>query len=267
MLTRDQNQSPLFRLPAEVRFNVYHYLIPDNILHIDLCSSFAQSGSSAGSYIPGNPSPISQLLAQTLALNEITRINGLHLLLVCRRTRAEALSLLSKTTVRFHCPDCFKSFLPNVARGLGVGVEWMKRLEIVLDMSLAPHELGYGRGRRPGMHSIPGYRQRREDMTTSLGKTMAREAMQSCQKIGWYWYGRLDLREQEKWGFEPMKEEKSDDDVVFETLGPITGNAVLGFGGGPPLNLGLGPTLHNASNGVRVEEPPKKWLITARFDI
>lgn len=187
--------SALLELPFETRLHIYSHIIPDKVLEVDLCtirrpvvdqiSSIRRSGRSSG------PSPISSLVTKILELENITRLNGLHLLSVCQRTRAEVLPLFSALTVRFHCTKCFEDLLANLSHGLGVGVaSWMQHVEIHFDC---------GNGLvLPGTNLVARVTR---GNTSSLARFMTNEAMQSVQRTAWLYYGRLDLMGRETWKF------------------------------------------------------------------
>lgn len=112
--------SQLLCLPAETRLLIYSFLIPRQGLYIDLCDASRPQGAD---FITRKRSVISNILQQTFTFIELERTNGLHLLLVCKRTRFEILPMLAKTTVRFHCSKCFDDLLRHFSYGLGVGVK------------------------------------------------------------------------------------------------------------------------------------------------
>lgn len=187
--------SALLELPFETRLHIYSHIIPSEVLEIDLCtirrpvvdqiSSIRRSGRSS------RPAPTSSLVTKVLELENITRLNGLHLLSVSRQTRAEVLPLFSALTVRFHCTKCFEDLLANLSHGLGVGVaSWMQHVEIHFDC---------GNGLAlPGTNLVARITR---GNTSSLARFMTNEAMESVQRTTWLYYGRLDLEGRETWKF------------------------------------------------------------------
>ncbi|RMZ88053.1 hypothetical protein DV736_g4718, partial [Chaetothyriales sp. CBS 134916] len=161
-----QTDSPLFTIPAETRQLIYSLLIPKGILYIELCTALRPSGNALNG--SRRISPVAALRQQFDVLSSIKQTNGIHLLLVCQWMRLEALELLASVTVRFHCPECFNTFLPSAARGLGVGVEWIKSVEIVLDLAQTNR-----------FHALRRVMHRGGHLTSEFAKTMARGAMQS----------------------------------------------------------------------------------------
>ena len=166
--------------------------------------------------------------------------------LVSRRTNAEILPLLARTTVRFHCSKCFDELLRNFSHGLGVGVMWMKHIEILLDLTQVMT--------------------RGQTLTLEVGKTSAREVMVLAKKNAWLYYGRLDLSGRERWKYEPLRESKteegSDGGENFPAMPPPQ-QLYMGAPPFPSTNVGhfLPPAPQNRA------EPPSKWLISAWFGI
>jgi hypothetical protein len=170
--------------------------------------------------------------------------------LVSRRTKAEVLSLLAGTTVRFHCHKCFEELLANISLGLGVGSNWMKHIEIVLDLSTQMT--------------------RRHYLTLEVGRMMARETMEVARKTGWMYWGRRDLRGRERWRYEVMKEDgcQSSEEATL----PLPGYNV-----GQITQMLPTPTVFALSNGPQhigamvqqqaaMTSAPVKWLISGWFD-
>lgn len=200
-LAPSEQASAFLRLPVETRLHLYSYLIPKKVLDIDLCRRRDEPHN-----LPRRKrSVISSLVAQTLELETISRSNGLHLLLVSSRTRDEVLPLLSRLTVRFHCPRCFDEWLRSVSYGLGVGVKWMKHVEIVFDCV-------------SGLRDSHTHRW----TTTDLARFMVTEAMQAAQHSVWLYYGRLDLTGQEKWKFAPVDKDGNPVDLSTQIQEPAT---------------------------------------------
>ena len=240
----------LFRLPAETRLHIYSYLISNEGLYIDLCATRRAHGDS---YIGRSRSIMSNLLQQTVNLHTLVRTNGLHLLLVCRQSRFEILPLLAETTVRFHCGRCFAEFLENFCNGLKMGIKWMKRVHINLDLTTSIEQ--------PRIYA----------MTLPLAKARARDTMMSAKRTAWVFYGRMDLLEKERWKYEPIVEKKEvDEEDENEGLDPSIQavNANLqnvqlpgtGAVGGP---FAAPPHIQNSWVGPEV---PHMWLITGEFD-
>ncbi|EXJ85842.1 hypothetical protein A1O1_06211 [Capronia coronata CBS 617.96] len=289
-LAPHEEAAPFLRLPAETRLHIYSYLIPEDRIEIDLCTSrrselehhpadartTSVSSSSSGRSPPRSstiPTPkrsiISGLVAQVIQLETITRTNGLHLLLVCRRTRDEVRSLLSTLPVRFHCPKCFEELLRNLSFGLGVGVKWMRHVEIVVNCGSGL----FGPPFRP--------------LTDSLAKFMVTETLQAARRTGWLYYGRLDLAGREEWKYEPLPadpvattaESPSPPTVSAGALQTQTQNQL------PPnaqfpvpaddhsvaaAGLGVQQSMTNGlqqQRGVQPRGPPEKWLISGWFSI
>ena len=151
--------------------------------------------------------------------------------LVSRRTKAEILPLLARTTIRFHCSKCFDELLKNLSHGLGVGVKWMKHIEIILDLTQQMS--------------------RWQTLTIEVGKTMARETMAIARKTGYLYWGRLDLNERERWRFEPIVEEVKEE-VEEEGLGQQQTVSPWFPVPNPPQR--------------RVPQVPERWLISGWFD-
>ncbi|KAJ9611402.1 hypothetical protein H2200_004586 [Cladophialophora chaetospira] len=192
-LAPHEQGSAFLRLPVETRLQIYHYLVPKNRLDVNLCDLYySQPPKDIVPRKNKKPSPISTLVSQNLAIEAITRSNGLHLLLVSTRTAAELTALLVRVTVRFHCPKCFEQWLRNVSYGLGVGIKWLKQVEILFDVEMEPRIFG------PDL----------QRMTPALSKFMIREMMKQCQHTAYAYYGRLDLHDppREKWKYEPYEE-------------------------------------------------------------
>ncbi|RMZ78894.1 hypothetical protein DV738_g3654, partial [Chaetothyriales sp. CBS 135597] len=268
-LSRQAN-SPLFAIPAETRQAIYSALIPKGILDIQLCTRFSQSvENTITSHTIRHKSPIAALRQQIDALNSIKQTNGIHLLLVCQWMRLEVLELLASVTVRFHCPECFYTFLPSAARGLGVGVEWMKSVEILLDLAL--------RHNAPTYHDLPAI-SARDLGTGGWAKLKAQKTMQRCQREAWKWYGPLHLTEKEKWTCDPLKvvsreEERDDNEDASHTApgpAPDLGAAVNGFlAQHPQLAMHTAVVVHSdTSNAGRGRlSSSLQWVITGKFNI
>lgn len=208
--TLHEQESAFLQLPIEIRLHIYSYILPRQTLDIDLCTirrpaeNYVPSTRRHGGGIFGKPSPISSLVSQVLELENITRLNGLHLLTVSRRTHNEVRPLLSALTVRFHCPKCFEDLLANLSHGLGVGVaSWMRHVEIRFDCGNGL----FVPGTRHAPHTTRGG-------TPSLARFMVTEAMQAVQRSAWLYYGRLDLGGREKWKFERAETADSSDDAT-----------------------------------------------------
>lgn len=183
--------SAFLSLPAETRLQIYSYLVPQQRLVIDLCSTRDSSTSSSVLAEASRKwSPISNMVAQNLAIETITRENGLHLLLVSKHTAAEIMALLSAIVVRFHCPRCFDSWLKMMSYGFGVGIKWIRHVEILYDVASQPRVFG------PYLNP----------MTPQLSRFMVREMMKQCQHIAHAYYGRLDLMDppRETWTKGPL---------------------------------------------------------------
>ncbi|ETI29442.1 hypothetical protein G647_01895 [Cladophialophora carrionii CBS 160.54] len=218
LTARHEQGSAFLRIPAEIRLHIYSFLLPKHRLDINLCDP--DDTHPPRDMLPSKnkkASPISAMVSLNLAIEAITRSNGLHLLLVSTRTAAEYAGLLAKMAVRFHCPKCFDEWLRNVSYGLGVGIKWLKRVEILFDSEMGPRHVG------PDL----------QGMTPALSKFMANEMMKQCQHTVYAYYGRLDLMEppREVWKYEPYR------------------------GDSPPLSSGhpdsrSGTTLNNSAQGV-----------------
>ncbi len=185
--------SAFLRLPVEARLHIYSYLLPRNRIDINLCDlNYTPPPKDLLSSKRIKRSPISTLVSQNLTIEGITRSNGLHLLLVNKFIARELTALLAKMAVRFHCPKCFDQWLRNVSYGLGVGIKWLKQVEILFNVEMEPRIFG------PNLQS----------MTPTLSKFMIREMMKQCQHTAYAYYGRLDLMDppREKWKYEPFVE-------------------------------------------------------------
>ena len=185
--------SAFLRLPVETRLQIYSYLLPRDRIDINLCDlNYKPPPKELLPFKKVKRSPISTMVSQNLTIETITRANGLHLLLVSKLTANELTALLAKTAVRFHCPKCFEQWLRNVSYGLGVGIKWLKQVEILFDVEMEPRIFG------PDL----------QRMTPALSKFMIREMMKQCQHTAYAYYGRLDLMDppREKWKFEPFVE-------------------------------------------------------------
>lgn len=254
-LAPGEETSAFLKLPFETRLQIYSYLIPQAMLEIDLCTARRAESSSS---LPGRRrSVISNLVSQTLELETITRCNGLHLLLVSSRTRSEVKPLLSKLPVRFHCPKCFDEWLRNLSHGLGVGVRWMKRVEIIF-------ECAYGLLGPP-----------HRPITMNLAKFMVTEAMQAAQRTVWMYYGRrLDLADQEKWRFDPIMNEDQQKQASSNQMAlqdPNQQQQAAPFNGQihPIPQHGLQPVVQQGLQQLHLQNQaaPNKWIIKGWFDI
>lgn len=230
--------SPFLSLPPESRLQVYSYLIPKKTLEVDLCTPRRPTDGPLR-----RRGVISSLVNQVLALDMITRSNGLHLLLVSRRTRAEVLPLLSRLVVRFHCPRCFDELLRNLSYGLGVGVRWMKHVEI--EFNCAAEVVG------------PPYRR----VTASLARFMVTETMYAAQRTACLYYGRLDLMRRDKWEFEPLTEDATPGTAA--AVSTVTGATLLQNQNSTLFNP-ANPTPAAAPQAAHADGHPK-WLISAWF--
>ncbi|RMD41104.1 hypothetical protein DV735_g4027, partial [Chaetothyriales sp. CBS 134920] len=272
-----QTGSPLFAIPSETRQAIYSVLIPRGILDIELCTTSRQStgGDTSAVQSRRHKSPIAALRQQIDALSNIKQTNGIHLLLVCQWMRLEVLELLASVTVRFHCPECFNTFLPNAARGLGVGVEWMKTVEILLVV-------------RPGSQAVHHHPQ--FDAYDAFGvrhpgpdgwtKAQAEQIMQNCQREAWKWYGPLHLTEREKWTCDPVRivshadiarataaQEHDDDDTdqgPVAALGPAINGLLAQH---PELAMHALVVLPVRAANAGEEVVSLQWLITGKFNI
>ncbi|KIW69601.1 hypothetical protein PV04_05471 [Phialophora macrospora] len=186
--------SAFLRVPAEIRLHIYSFLLPKYRIDINLCD--LDDAHPPGDILPGKNkkrSPISAMVSQNLTIEAITRSNGLHLLLVSRRIAAEYMGILSGMAVRFHCPKCFDQWLRNVSYGMGVGIKWLKHVEILFDTDMEPVFW------RPDL----------QEMTPALSSFMVREMMKQCQHTAYAYYGRLDLMDppSEVWKYEPYRDD------------------------------------------------------------
>ncbi|KAK4938684.1 hypothetical protein LTR10_020952 [Elasticomyces elasticus] len=240
-LVRYEQPSPLLRLPAETRLQIYRHLIPKDVLDVDICSPRRSAAQQFGSL----PRPgASILVAQLFAWESLIRDNGLQMLLVCRRTRDEVLPFLSKLTVRFHCTKCFEQLLSNMSHGLGVGVKWMKHVEIRYQCEDSGTVL----------RSVGG------SLTPQLSKFMVSEAMFALQRTAWLYYGRLDLLERDKWKFEPVPTNQKSTSTTPDQITAANHVMLPAPGSLPPV---FGHTF--------VPAPPlrhvnKLWVISGWFD-
>lgn len=271
-----EQASAFLQLPIETRLHIYSYILPRQTLYIDLCTfrrpaehhvpNIRRRGGSS------KPSPISSLVSQVLELENITRLNGLHLLTVSRRTHGEVIPLLSTLTVRFHCPKCFQDFLANQSHGLGVGIaSWMRHVEIRYDC---------GNGLFiPGSHNPANFNR---GGTPSLARFMATEAMQTVQRTAWLYYGRLDLMGREKWKFKQAESGDRWDSDPYSLPGQRRRTSLMRTG---PLALVDHPLLsasHDPNIATQVQdphqpqvillnpqhqEPTREWIISGWFDI
>ncbi|KIW43576.1 uncharacterized protein PV06_04666 [Exophiala oligosperma] len=123
---------PLLELPAETRLNVYRQLLPD-VIEVSLCEASVARPNKASTCI--GKSEASYYLSRFFALESLIRNSGLVLLQVCALVKNEILPLLNQLTVRFHCLKCLCEFFANNSYGLGVGISWIKHIEV-----LAAHE-------------------------------------------------------------------------------------------------------------------------------
>ena len=130
--------------------------------------------------------------------------------------------------------------MKQISHGLGVGVYWMRSVEVVMDIVESRQ---FGRMRH---------------LTIELARTMAREAMQTCQKTGWLYWGRLDLQGAEKWGFEPFREVKGEDDQSGEGGGMSVMAAQVPAQGGLVM-----PTPYPVPVGTA--PVPTRWLVKGRI--
>jgi hypothetical protein len=191
------SQPGLLGVPVETRLHIYSYLIPSR-LDINLCDLNYPDPRPAELLPPPSKNqkqgpPTSTLVSQNLTVEFIARANGLNLLCVCATTAFEISAILSKTTVRFHCPKCFDQWLSTVSYGLGVGISWLKRVEIQYDVETQPRIFG------PDLNV----------MTPPLSKFMVIEMLKQCQQTAYAYFGRLDLMDppRERWEYEPLQEE------------------------------------------------------------
>jgi hypothetical protein len=186
--------------------------------------------------------------------------------------------MLSRMTTCFHCDKCFEKLLPQISHGLGIGLEWMRHVELILELK---NEMTYG-----------------QQLTIETARAMARETMRVCQRKAWAFWGRLDLMEKERWKYEPVKEDTIGANAMLPqnqlqlTIGPPHWTAPGTF---PPLQShGLqhplqtqlpnpqlqttGPNIPPAifplpalMNGMHLANSghapvPTRWLISGSFD-
>jgi hypothetical protein len=270
-----EQASAFLQLPLETRLHIYSYILPRQTLYIDLCTV----RRPAEHHVPNirrhggrsKPSPISSLVSQVLELENITRLNGLHLLAVSRRTHFEVIPLLSTLTVRFHCPKCFQDLLANQSHGLGVGVaSWMQHVEIRYDC---------GNGLLvPGSHNGASFNR---GSTPSLARFMVTEAMQAVQRTAWLYYGRLDLMGREKWKFKPAESEDTWGSGTHSLPGQRRRASLIRVGGlalvdhpllGVPSDPQLATPVHHHQPQVILlnpqrQEATREWIISGWFDI
>ncbi|OCT47488.1 hypothetical protein CLCR_03638 [Cladophialophora carrionii] len=236
---RHERGSAFLRIPAEIRLHIYSFLLPKHRLDINLCDP--DDIHPPRDILAGKnkkPSPISAMVSLNLAIEAITRSNGLHLLLVSSRTAAEYAGLLAKMAVRFHCPKCFDEWLRNVSYGLGVGIKWLKRVEILFDSEMGARHVG------PDL----------QGMTPALSKFMANEMMKQCQHTVYAYYGRLDLMDppREVWKYEPYRGDSP----------PLSRGQPDSRGGGTTLNDSAQAMSQAQINGGLQTHP---WVINGGF--
>ncbi|KIX07624.1 uncharacterized protein Z518_02277 [Rhinocladiella mackenziei CBS 650.93] len=182
-LAPHEQASNFLRLPLEARLHIYSFLLPQGTFTIQFCR---QSEQDLYNPRPGKRFTGSKLVGQVFAIENIVRNNGLNLLLVSRRTRDEVQPILSKLTVRFHCPKCFEELLRNLSNGLGPGIKWIRHIEIL-------YETGsgfYGPPLRP--------------ITICLSRFMASEEMQAIQYTAWLYTGQTAVLRKENWTQQPL---------------------------------------------------------------
>ena len=256
----------------------------DGTLDVEICDGQA---SPKGRFAFLSRSVVTDHLARFFSRETLIRENGLHLLLVCTRTRNEVLPFLSNLTVRFHCPCCFKELLNNLSHGLGVGIHWMKHVEITFtcrDPPVPPeqpplyHGYGYGHGH--------GRRRMTPDLSRFMATEQAGEAMSEARRIAWLYYGRLDLTEQEKWTCEPIKDNTFTARGIEQRNALAPGTYLLTAGGGTQEGAAgadgnggpsgpyyatrtLGDHLLNPLTGHLTTSLPtyKKWLVSGWFHV
>ena len=198
LLAPRESGSAFLHLPAETRLQIYNYLLPRSRLDINLCD--LEDSQTTSLELPSTKpkdrkcSPISTMVSQNLAIETIIRANGLQLLPVSTHTAAEVTALLSEVPVRFHCPKCFDQWLRNMSYGFGVGIKWLKRVDIIFEVETEPRIFG------PSL----------QNMTPALSKFMVHEMTKQCQRTAYAYFGRLDVTDppREKWEYEVFKGEK-----------------------------------------------------------
>lgn len=243
-------QSTILTLPAEIRLRIYAYTIPTPSLPIDLCNHRREVDDCAPTAQPPQRiSIIHALFNRSVDLKDIiTNQNGLQLLLVCRRIASEAWQILRTTTVRFCCVRHFSEVIRAFRDGIGEGRQWIRRVEIVLDLSTWLDVRGANGQASP--QAVEGSRYK------------AREAMGVCQRTIRDWYGRLDLMGREKWTYEAYKEVENGDDRAEKQDGS---QAAMHPAATAPQLQGSPP--NQVMGAGRAREAPNKWLIKGWFDI
>ncbi|KIW11126.1 hypothetical protein PV08_10426 [Exophiala spinifera] len=264
--------SPFLNLPAETRLNIYKYLIPDDGLEVCICDEAATQPAGAPfassmTSMAGASRTMTSYLSRFFAREALIRDNGLNLLLVCTHTKAEILPLLNSLTLRFHCLKCLNELFSNISHGLGVGINWIKHIEIVVSQRRnyddimthflpARYDSGHDDDVYEGGGDGGGARRR---ITPELIRVVARERaweiMADAQRVIWLYCGRLNLSNREKWTCEQVR------DTTFTESSAASRNAlphgchVLGIAGDGPRYGGGGSSSSNSSRTPSTHNP------------
>lgn len=254
-------KSPLLSLPTEIRLQIYRWIIPSTPEYLDINLCTRQSNHQSVLSFRKH-SMISHLLNQVLNLETIIRCNGLHLLMVSKRTRAEVLPLFSDLTVKFHCLRCYEDLLRNLSFGLGVGVLWMKQIEIFVDLHESDHK-PFG------------------PLTMELARTMAREHMQVAQRTTRLYYGTFNTIRNDAWEYQAFTRKKTTNGGLHRYCSRSLSRPEHYQSGLIPhldgvLNLhsrlvqpslGVLGTTYDLSHGNDPSWPVSEWVISASFAI
>ncbi|KAL6252469.1 hypothetical protein RBB50_000188 [Rhinocladiella similis] len=230
------------------------YLIPNDILEVFICDEAAPPKKSS---FTSTTSYISRLFAR----EALIRDNGLNLLVVCTHIKNEILPLLNRLTLRFHCLNCLKELLSNISHGLGVGITWIKHIEILVTVY---DDLTSGRPDGP------------QRLTPELIRVMAREhaleVMTESQRITSLYCGRWDLGDQEMWTCERLRDKPLTEDSVARRNALPNGWYI--FSTTPSGITGDGRTVypnrwywHGLLSTWATSNGGEKWLISGWLDI
>ena len=174
----------LLQLPGEIRQRIWTLVVPSgSLIYVKLCKDRTlESGATKPI------SPLAAMLRQRALVERLHRDLGLHIRLVNQQVRQESHQLLARKTFHFCCLRCYAEFLKSL-RDRGIGVLWMKTVEVSIDLQNDLQKLGYHRWMIGGpMH-----------VSTKILTDMMQRALQAARELTLRSYGRLDLLGRESW--------------------------------------------------------------------
>ena len=176
--------SPLLHLPGEIRQRIWTLVVPsESVIYVKLCKDRTLELG-----VTKPISPLAALLRQRATVERLHRNLGLHIRLVNQQVRQESYQLLTSKTFHFCCLKCYAAFLQSL-HDKGIGVLWMKNVEVSIDLQNSLQKLGYHRWMIGGPMHVP---------TKILTDMMQRE-VQAARELTLRSYGRLDLLGRESW--------------------------------------------------------------------